>query len=159
MLRSGVTKLARQGRAVLRPKTNRTTALPRSAWNGANATSYCASARCFSIGVWDDGERNTTRGLHQDGAAKPWQAAGALDIQRVTQQAMVHELVQQQTDTIQKVVPWFLQNMPTSYFNQVPEKFRVDHIKAIAAIQGKHSGRIISWNKGNFVIVCYHCNF
>lgn len=78
------------------------------------------------------------RGLNQDGTAvsKPWQAEGALDIQRVTQQAMVHELVQQQTDTIQKVVPWFLQNMPPAYFNQVPEKFRVDHIKAIAAIQG-----------------------
>ena len=86
---------------------------------------------------WDDVGTMAGRGLVGPAASsKAWQAEGALDIQRVTQQAMIHELIQQQTDTIQKVVPWFLQNMPPAYFRQVPEKFRVDHIKAIAAIQG-----------------------
>lgn len=147
MLRSGVKKFTRSSRVVARrPKANHT--LPLSAvWNDFNAAGTTnnawnvTSARYISSGnlsSWGDAGMMAGRGLNQDGTAvsKPWQAEGALDIQRVTQQAMVHELVQQQTDTIQKVVPWFLQNMPPAYFNQVPEKFRVDHIKAIAAIQG-----------------------
>jgi glutamate dehydrogenase len=64
-----------------------------------------------------------------------WQAQHNSDVQRVTQNAMIYELTQQQTKTIEKVVPWFLQNMPPSYFQQVPEQFRMDHIKAISAVQ------------------------
>lgn len=64
-----------------------------------------------------------------------WQAEHNADVQRVTQNAMIYELTQQQTRTIEDVVPWFLQNMPASYFRQVPESFRMDHIKAIAAIK------------------------
>jgi len=33
------------------------------------------------------------------------------------------------------VVPWFLNTMPAQYFRQVPESFRLDHIKAISAIK------------------------
>ncbi|EEC49283.1 predicted protein [Phaeodactylum tricornutum CCAP 1055/1] len=68
-------------------------------------------------------------------AAAPWQAEHNIDVQRVTQKAMVYELCQSQTRTIEEVVPWFLENMPTSYFRQVPERFRMDHIKAIAAVK------------------------
>jgi glutamate dehydrogenase len=64
-----------------------------------------------------------------------WQAQYNSDVQRVTQNAMIYELTQQQTRTIEKVVPWFLQNMPASYFQQVPEQFRMDHIKAISAVK------------------------
>jgi len=66
---------------------------------------------------------------------RSWQAAHNIDIQRVTQTAMIHELTQQQTRSIEKVVPWFLQTMPAPYFRQVPESFRLDHIKAISAIK------------------------
>jgi glutamate dehydrogenase len=70
-------------------------------------------------------------------AASPvaWQAEHNSDVQRVTQNAMIYELTQQQTRTIEQVVPWFLSNMPGSYFRQVPESFRTDHIKAVAAIK------------------------
>ena len=64
-----------------------------------------------------------------------WQAQHNSEVQRVTQKAMIYELCSQQTQTIEKVVPWFLSNMPQSYFRQVPESFRLDHIKAIAAVQ------------------------
>jgi len=43
-----------------------------------------------------------------------WQAEDNIDIQRVTQKAIVHELTQQQTKTIEEVVPWFLNTMPVS---------------------------------------------
>ena len=66
---------------------------------------------------------------------RSWQASHNLDIQRVTQKAMIHELTQQQTRSIEKVVPWFLNTMPAPYFRQVPESFRLDHIKAISAIK------------------------
>jgi len=64
-----------------------------------------------------------------------WQAEENIDIQRVTQKAIIHELTQQQTRTIESVVPWFLDTMPTCYFRQVPECFRMDHIKAISAVK------------------------
>jgi len=64
-----------------------------------------------------------------------WQAQDNIDIQRVTQKAIIHELTQQQTKTIEDIVPWFLNNMPCSYFRSVPEQFRMDHIKALSAIQ------------------------
>ncbi len=63
-----------------------------------------------------------------------WQAQHNIDIQRVTQTAIIHELTQQQIHTIEKTVPWFLDEMPGSYFRQVPEEFRMDHLKAISAV-------------------------
>jgi len=130
MLRSSVAKLVtRQGRALSTTTSKKilTPALLRQQ----------QVVRCFASAsggsLFDSSNK---RGIGHD---QPWQAEGALDIQRVTQQAMIHELIQQQTNTIQKVVPWFLSNMPPAYFRQVPEKFRVDHIKAIAGIEGKYS--------------------
>lgn len=72
---------------------------------------------------------------HSDNKFRSWQASHNIDIQRVTQTAMIHELTQQQTRSIEKVVPWFLDTMPAPYFRQVPESFRLDHIKAISAIK------------------------
>ena len=72
---------------------------------------------------------------HSDNNFRSWQASHNIDIQRVTQTAMIHELTQQQTRSIEKVVPWFLDTMPAPYFRQVPESFRLDHIKAISAIK------------------------
>lgn len=43
-----------------------------------------------------------------------WQAQNDFDIQRVTQNAIIHELTKQQTETIESVVPWFLNAMPVS---------------------------------------------
>ena len=33
------------------------------------------------------------------------------------------------------MVPWFLNTMPPAYFRQVPESFRLDHIKAVSAVR------------------------
>lgn len=63
-----------------------------------------------------------------------WQAENNADVQRVTQKAIIFELAQESSRTLETVVPWFLENMPASYFRQVPERFRNDHVKAIAAV-------------------------
>jgi len=44
--------------------------------------------------------------------AAAWQAAHNVDVQRVTQKAIVYELTQQQSQTLESVVPWFLETMP-----------------------------------------------
>ena len=48
--------------------------------------------------------------------------------------SIMQALVQEQTRTIQSIVPWFLDNMPASYFQQIPTPYRMQHIKAISAI-------------------------
>lgn len=45
-------------------------------------------------------------------STKAWQAAHNSDVQRVTQKAMIYELIHEQTRTIESVIPWFLENMP-----------------------------------------------
>jgi len=64
-----------------------------------------------------------------------WQAESHHDIQRVTRNAIIHELTQAQTKTIERVVPWFLENMPESYFRQVSLDTRMSHMKAISAVK------------------------
>ena len=46
--------------------------------------------------------------------ATAWQAAHNEEVQRVTQKAMIYELIHEQTRTIESVVPWFLDNMPAA---------------------------------------------
>jgi hypothetical protein len=71
----------------------------------------------------------------EPGEKMAWQADEDSDIQRVTTLATIHELTRQQSRSIETVVPWFLKNMPASYFRQVPEPFRQDHLRAISAIK------------------------
>jgi len=48
---------------------------------------------------------------------------------------MIRAFSEEQKDVVNRVVPWFLANMPAAYFKQVPEKIRNEHIKAITAIR------------------------
>lgn len=41
--------------------------------------------------------------------AAAWQAEHNVDVQRVTQKAIVYELTQQSSSTLESVVPWFLE--------------------------------------------------
>eukprot|EP00569_Conticribra_weissflogii_P004035 CAMPEP_0171345936 /NCGR_PEP_ID=MMETSP0878-20121228/22885_1 /TAXON_ID=67004 /ORGANISM="Thalassiosira weissflogii, Strain CCMP1336" /LENGTH=1055 /DNA_ID=CAMNT_0011849471 /DNA_START=405 /DNA_END=3572 /DNA_ORIENTATION=+ len=83
----------------------------------------------------DGGSHDRHDPRNESSPYRSWQATQNLDIQRVTQTAIIHELTQQQTRSIERVVPWFLNTMPEPYFRQVPESFRLDHIKAISAIK------------------------
>mmetsp|Transcript_9344 Transcript_9344/g.13636 ORF Transcript_9344/g.13636 Transcript_9344/m.13636 type:complete len:1041 (+) Transcript_9344:52-3174(+) len=70
-----------------------------------------------------------------DSSKKAWQVEDNEEIQRVTEKAMIHELTQKQIQTIESTVPWFLDQMPASYFRQVPWETRMSHIKAISAVR------------------------
>ena len=85
-------------------------------------------------------------------ARKSWIPTEDDLLQKVTTQALIHEISLQQMHGVQEVVPWFLKTMPVifmllisshsslilrkaSYFRQVPEEMRKSHLKAIAAIR------------------------
>ena len=118
-----------------------------SASTSAGSTSITASStlphRSLSNGAgkrggWKGVESSTSRlggSWKEPGQKMAWQADEDSDIQRVTTLATIHELTKQQTRSIESVVPWFLKNMPASYFRQVPESFRQDHLRAISAIK------------------------
>jgi len=65
-----------------------------------------------------------------------WAPTDEADIERVTIKAMIHELKEDQESTINKTVPWFLDNMPPAYFRQVGYSTRLDHVKAITSLRG-----------------------
>mmetsp|Transcript_3860 Transcript_3860/g.5309 ORF Transcript_3860/g.5309 Transcript_3860/m.5309 type:complete len:1017 (-) Transcript_3860:1740-4790(-) len=65
---------------------------------------------------------------------KSWIPLTNLELQRITTQSLIHEVAEQQRELAAKVVPWFLKNMPASYFRRIPENIRSQHVKAIAAI-------------------------
>jgi hypothetical protein len=44
-------------------------------------------------------------------------------------------VTQASTATLNTTVPWFMQNMPSSYFKQTSRQTRVEHIKAVAALR------------------------
>lgn len=65
---------------------------------------------------------------------KSWIPVTNLELQRITTQSLIHEVAEQQRELAAKVVPWFLKNMPASYFRRIPENIRSQHVKAITAI-------------------------
>lgn len=56
------------------------------------------------------GDTTPTSSISRESTA--WQASHNTEVQRVTQKAMIYELIHEQTRTIESVVPWFLENMP-----------------------------------------------
>jgi len=57
--------------------------------------------------------------------------------------AMLYELEQQQRSAAEKVVPWFLKNMPEAYFERVPVELQKVHLRAIAGNTQVCNGGVI----------------
>jgi len=66
--------------------------------------------------------------------SKSWIPREESSLQKVTRQSLVHELTQSQMANAQVLVPWFLSQMPASYFRQVPESSRLHHLRAVTAL-------------------------
>ncbi|KAG1710223.1 hypothetical protein DVH05_017227 [Phytophthora capsici] len=54
----------------------------------------------------------------------------------VSKEEMLRALDKFQKESASKTVPWFLQNMPPSYFRSIGEEDRVQHLNAITALVG-----------------------
>lgn len=50
-------------------------------------------------------------------------------------EVMINDITNARVESASAVVNWFLEHMPKSYFKQVPDDIRRQHLKAIAAIQ------------------------
>ena len=66
---------------------------------------------------------------------KSWIPRETESLQKITTQALIHEISIQNFEVATKVVPWFLKNMPASYFRQTESDLRKQHLKAIQAIR------------------------
>lgn len=66
---------------------------------------------------------------------KSWIPTETESLQKVTTQALIHEITIQNFEVASTVVPWFLKNMPAAYFRQTEPDLRKHHLKAIQAIK------------------------
>eukprot|EP00301_Raphidiophrys_heterophryoidea_P006508 c12622_g2_i2.p1 GENE.c12622_g2_i2~~c12622_g2_i2.p1 ORF type:complete len:1051 (+),score=340.05 c12622_g2_i2:118-3270(+) len=80
--------------------------------------------------------RQVVRAYSTVAQKKAWQPGNPDSLQRVMTQSLVHELTQAQVGSANKLVPWFLKNMPEAYFRQVSEETRLEHLKAMSALYG-----------------------
>ena len=67
--------------------------------------------------------------------SKSWAPSSSTEIERVTSIAMSHDLVQDFTSSANDTVPWFLGNMPHSYFRQTEATVRMEHLRALTALR------------------------
>ena len=55
----------------------------------------------------------------------------------VNESAVIGDIVETVTAAAQKEVPWFLNEMPSAYFRQVPPALRQSHLRAITALSAQ----------------------
>ncbi|KAE8907792.1 hypothetical protein PF003_g8239 [Phytophthora fragariae] len=71
----------------------------------------------------------------QSALTRAFSAQSDADVE-VCEQEMLRALDKFQKDAASSTVPWFLENMPPSYFRSVHEEDRVQHLNAITALLG-----------------------
>lgn len=63
--------------------------------------------------------------------------AGGSDVKAAQQVGqVVDSLIAENNEIARKIVPWVLENLPGSYFRQVNDITRMDHLKALSALRG-----------------------
>ena len=60
-------------------------------------------------------------------------ADGDKNFQQVTVKALIHEMNLKQMESSAKLVPWFFDNLPSSYFRQVEDELQKQHLNVIIA--------------------------
>ena len=61
----------------------------------------------------------------------------------VSEQQMLRALDKFQKDSASNTVPWFLENMPPSYFRSIHEEDRLQHLNAITALVGAEQPEVL----------------
>ena len=72
-----------------------------------------ASSKKITIRAWQ--AKATT--IRSFSSQKSWVPTDAGSLQKITTQALLHEVALQQMESAQVVVPWYLTNMPVSNFH------------------------------------------
>lgn len=85
--------------------------------------------------------RITTRSIRKAATSQKTVAAAMAtsakspEVQQIAIQSLIQEVAEEQRQLAINVVPWYLKNMPESYFRQIPDTIRAQHVKAITAIR------------------------
>ncbi|KAJ1432942.1 hypothetical protein B484DRAFT_394719 [Ochromonadaceae sp. CCMP2298] len=66
---------------------------------------------------------------------KSWIPESEEALQKVTTNAMIHEVAEQQKERASRIVPWFLKSMPSAYFKQISIDMQSQHVQAIASLK------------------------
>ena len=110
----------------------------------ANPTGgLAAQVRCMSSGTtFRDLSSTSAASLNKDDSSD-----GGMEMAR---KALIHDMAIRQMQNASEVVPWFLENMPASYFRQVNDELRGQHLTVVAAIRElNQSGLTINLNHKN----------
>lgn len=107
-------------------------AFPQSSYGSLGDPTYPTAINIAGYGI--NSGRVSNQNDYSDSNPTSWQPQNHADIQRVTSQALIYELTRTTVNTIEKVVPWFLNTMPESYFQQIPPYLRHEHLKALTAV-------------------------
>ena len=59
---------------------------------------------------------------------------------------LLEVMSEQQMQTNATTIPWFMENMPESYFRQIPDEMRTQHLIAISAIKTLAQGNNLTLN-------------
>ncbi len=59
---------------------------------------------------------------------------GMATVSKPSAEELIKRISAEENQSIQKLVPWFLEQMPDAYFQQVSESTRVEHLKALSAL-------------------------
>ncbi|KAE9356145.1 hypothetical protein PR003_g2469 [Phytophthora rubi] len=78
----------------------------------------------------------------QSALTRAFSAQSDADVE-VCEQEMLRALDKFQKDAASSTVPWFLENMPPSYFRSVHEEDRVQHLNAITALLGAEQPEVL----------------
>ena len=97
---------------------------------------------------------STTAGMGYRDMSSTSQAAmdsmGAPVDMSMAKKALIHDMSQRQMENSAQVVPWFLDNMPNSYFRQVNDELRSQHLTVVSAIRElNQSGLTIKIDRKN----------
>jgi glutamate dehydrogenase len=69
-------------------------------------------------------------------SSKSWVPKEGDKLEKAIVYSLLHTLSQDQLVVSEKVVPWYLRNLPRSYFNEIGESTRMEHLKGLAALWG-----------------------
>lgn len=86
---------------------------------------------------------------------RSWVPRDEESLQHNATTALMHDYTQMQLKTAERLVPWFLHEMPESYFRTVSEADRLQHLRAISALQcheGEDELRVVTTSESERVV-------
>lgn len=96
------------------------------------------SHRIAAVGSAFARRKSAMAGLNgsMNGSAKSWVPSSGDQLERAVANSMIMEMSQNSFQIVEKIVPWYLNSLPASYFMEVSEATRMEHLKGLVALRG-----------------------